>query len=398
MGLTWPRQCHGRSHHRYITAQRDGRLCGSRISRSRQAETENNVTRGLSAWPDECIDMLSWGMSWGMSSSHLTPNHPDCAQQHLATETSLSKMRTWRVDARSLVAACLPFGSWGNLHSVLPDMHPEPAQLALCPAGTGPAVLDSRRRDSSNKGSKPHNGLDPTLWADPRRRSLGPGPPTPQLAPGAAAAPAPPSGPGAEESVQTLSGPQQSPRPAPPPPDDEMPQALAAADEAAGGAGGSANGTCEPIHAQPQALASPQMAPGSAGAAQQLSALSPLLDLAGLAATPPRPLKGAPFEGDTQVPPAAGAAWGAALPGGDPGVERQRSAGAQVGTPLQPLQASARMGEAAGAAAGGDGGLTPGSAMWASSVLASGGAGSWLGPLVMQSQRRAVPSDGKMRP
>lgn len=252
---------------------------------------------------------------------------------------------------------------------------PGARQPSSCPAGTGAAVPEGWLRDSTSKGSVPRKGLDSAPTTVPRRRSLGPGPPTPQLAPGTAAAPAPPSGPGEEGPAQALA---EFPRPALPPRDEEMPQAPAPADEAAGEAGRAAGSVGAP--AQPQALASPAAAAaGAAGAVQQLAALSPLLDLAGLAATPPRPPKGAPFEGEAQVPPpaagaagdAALAAWGAALPGPDQAGERQTAAGAHMATPLQ---AGGRAGEAGGAAAGGDGGLTPISAMWASSVLASGGA------------------------
>ncbi len=127
--------------------------------------------------------------------------------------------------------------------------------------------------------------------------------------------------------------------------------------------------------------------------APRFSTLSPLLDLEGLAASPP----GAPKGLETLHLPAGGApntleqpgatTWGSALMGGhgEPhggagglsgGVSEGAqlpSAGAQMSTPPQQM-AGGRAGEA-GALAGGTDGLTPGSSMWARNVLASGGLG-----------------------
>ncbi|KAK9843996.1 hypothetical protein WJX81_001510 [Elliptochloris bilobata] len=169
-------------------------------------------------------------------------------------------------------------------------------------------------------------------------------------------------------------------------------EATPAAEGEAAGAGGGMGGQT-PTLTLPQDLGSPPAGGGSAGTAPRFSALSPLLDLEGLAATPPGAPKGGEFgpheaadQGGGQGPLAGGhtdpsnlGLWGPALPRGNP--ERggaldeeggQRSEGAQMATPPQQLQ-GARAGEAAGPA-GGSGGLTPGSALWARSVLASGGA------------------------
>ena len=250
---------------------------------------------------------------------------------------------------------------------------------------------------SELRGAK-RKTLDPV--PEPGRSSLGPGPATPQLAPGAGAAPAPLSslGAGGDSNLE----PSGAPRPRPPAPTSTpAPQTSApAAVEGAGEGEAAAAGTGRqaPAESLPDALQealelhSPAAA-GSGGAAPRFSTLSPLLDLEGLAASPP----GAPKGLETLHLPAGGApstleqpgatTWGSALVGGhgEPrggagglsgGVSEGAqlpSAGAQMSTPPQQM-AGARAGEA-GALAGGADGLTPGSSLWARNVLASGGAG-----------------------
>ena len=251
-------------------------------------------------------------------------------------------------------------------------------------------------RDPSEPRGAKRKTLDPV--PEPGRSSLGPGPATPQLAPGAGAAAPPPSslGAGGDSNLE----PSGAPRPRPPAPTSTpAPQTSApAAVEGAGEGEAAAAGTGRqaPAESLPDTLKealelhSPATA-GSGGAAPRFSTLSPLLDLEGLAASPPGAPKGLetlnlPAGGNTLEQPGA-TTWGSALAGGHGGPHggagglsggvsegaQLPSAGAQMSTPPQQM-AGARAGEA-GALAGGTDGLTPGSSLWARNVLASGGAG-----------------------
>jgi len=207
---------------------------------------------------------------------------------------------------------------------------------AACTAGPGRAASNAPAAALGAAGAKrPRAGSAALQGVKPSKRaraSLGPGPATPQLAPGGAPAPAPPSG-------GVVGDPGHDPSPTGTASGASGPVGAAAA----AAPGGKALTLPDP------AMASPPSAGGSAGAAPRFGALSPLLDLEGLAATP----RGAPMgfgaSADGGGAPAAteadalaaAAGWGHE-PGGLAAAHacgmHPPSAGAQMRTPPQQVR------------------------------------------------------------